>query len=120
MYYLVFAAAMLRPLAMVVIGFKWVFKPPAFLSGGLSYRTAITEKSEEAWYFSHTYCGELWYRFGFFALVISVVLLLVFKNSYQKFVLWLFFAQGAVMCGSIFMIELFLKNLFDEDGNRIR
>ena len=119
MYYLVFAAAMLMPLALVEIGFKWTFKPPAFRSGGLCYRTATTEKSEEAWFFAHSYCGKLWYRFGFFALVISVVLLIVFKESYQKFILWLFFGQGAVMCGSIFIIEIFLKNLFDENGLRI-
>ena len=119
MYYLIFAAALLMPLAMVVTGFKWVFKTPAYLSNGLTSRTAVTEKSEEAWFFAHTYCGKLWYRFGFFALVISAALLLVFKSNYQKFILWLFFAQGAVMCGSIFMIEMFLKNLFDENGHRI-
>ena len=120
MYYLAFAVCMLIPLAMLIMGLKWVMKPPAYLSDGLVYHSSITEKSEEAWLFAHTHCGKLWYRFGFFALVISVVLLIVFKAKYQTLVLWVVFGQAAVMCLSVFMIEIFLKNLFDENGLRIR
>ena len=119
MYYLVFAFSLLLPLAMFIIGLKWYIKPPAFKASGIVYRTEATERSPEIWDFAHKYLAKLWARFGLIFLVITVVLLVVFAESYQKFILWLLCAQALILCVTVFMIEIFLKNLFDENGTRI-
>lgn len=119
MYYLCFVLVLIVPVAMFAIGLRWRLKPPAFKSSGLVFHTATTERSEEIWEFAHIYCGKLWSRFGAMLAVISAVLMVAFSGSYQKFILWLLCAQALVMCITIFIIELFLNNLFDENGTRV-
>ena len=120
MYTLCFVLVLIAPVLMFAIGVYWWVKAPAFGSRGIVYRTALTEKSEEVWYFAHLHCGKLWARFGFFLIVIAVVLMLVFKERYTGFLLWLLGAEMLVLCGCIVLIDVFVKNLFDENGVRIR
>ena len=119
MYYFCFVLLLAVPVAMFVVGIRWRKHPPAFRSGGLVYRTEITEKSPEVWEFAHIHCGKLWSRFGGIFAVISAALMIWLPGSYEKFFLWILGAQMLVMCVTILIIELFLKNLFDENGNRI-
>lgn len=120
MYTVCFVLVLLCPMAMAAVGILWRFKTPAFQSKGLVYRTELTEKSPEVWEFAHIHCGKLWLRFGLILLVISVLLMKFLAGSYQKFILWLLCGQMLVMCITVFMIEILVKNLFDENGVRIR
>ena len=83
------------------------------------YRTAHTEKSPEIWEFTHVYCAKLWTRYGAILGVLSVVFMVVCKATYQKYLLWVLGGQMLVLCVTIFMMEMFTKNLFDEEGRRI-
>lgn len=119
MYYLCFVLALIMPVLMFIIGLRWRLKPPAFQASGFVYSTESTRKSPEIWVFAHVHCGKLWTRFGAILAVISAVLMIVFTDSYQKFFLWLLCGQMLVMCVTVFIIDLFTKNLFDENGTRI-
>ena len=119
MYYACFVLLMLVPVAMTAVGLKWYLNPPAFKTGRLAYRTAVTERSADVWAFAHTHCGKLWVRYGVIFGVITALVMVFLKNHYQTFWLWALGAQMLIMCITIFMIDILCKNLYDEDGVRI-
>ena len=45
--------------------------------------------------------------------------MVVCKQTYQKYLLWLLGGQMLMLCITIFMMEIFIKTLFDEEGHRI-
>ena len=119
MYYVCFAILLVLPLFLIAVGLKWYLKPPAFKTGKLAYRTEVTERSPEVWFFAHTHCGKLWARYGVITGVISVLLMIFLDQVWQGFWLWVLGAQTLLLCVTIFLIDYLSKNLFDEEGRRI-
>lgn len=119
MYGICFALVLLMPLVMLAVGLKWRLKPPAYLTGKLVYRTAYTEKSPEVWAFAHIHFGKLWTRYGVILAVLCGAAMYFLRAKYQTYVLWLLCGQMLVLCVTIFMMELLIKNLYDENGQRI-
>ena len=119
MYGSCFALVLLMPLVMLAVGLKWRLKPPAYLTGKLVYRTAYTEKSPEVWAFAHIHFGKLWTRYGVILAVLCGAAMYFLRAKYQTYVLWLLCGQMLVLCVTIFMMELLIKNLYDENGQRI-
>ena len=119
MYGICFALVLLMPLVMLAVGLKWRLKPPAYLTGKLVYRTAYTEKSPEVWAFAHSHFGKLWTRYGVILAVLCGAAMYFLREKYQTYVLWLLCGQMLVLCVTIFMMELLIKNLYDENGQRI-
>lgn len=119
MYGICFALVLLMPLIMLAVGLKWRLKPPAYLTGKLVYRTAYTEKSPEVWAFAHSHFGKLWTRYGVILAVLCGAAMYFLREKYQTYVLWLLCGQMLVLCVTIFMMELLIKNLYDENGQRI-
>ena len=119
MYGICFALVLLMPLVMLAVGLKWRLKPPAYLTGKLVYRTAYTEKSPEVWAFAHVHFGKLWTRYGVILAVLCGAAMYFLRAKYQTYVLWLLCGQMLVLCVTIFMMELLIKNLYDENGQRI-
>ena len=119
MYGICFALVMLMPLVMLAVGLKWRLKPPAYLTGKLVYRTAYTEKSPEVWAFAHSHFGKLWTRYGAILAVLCGAAMYFLRAKYQTYVLWLLCGEMLVLCVTIFMMELLIKNLYDENGRRI-
>ena len=119
MYYVCFAVLLVLPLFLIAVGLKWYLKPPAFKTGKLAYRTEVTERSPEVWFFAHTHCGKLWARYGVITGVISVLLMVFLDQRWQGFWLWVLGAQTLLLCVTIFLIDYLSKNLFDEEGRRI-
>ena len=120
MYELCFALVLLMPLVMLAVGLKWRLKPPAYLTGKLVYRTAYTEKSPEVWFFAHIHFGKLWTRYGVILAVLCGAAMYFLRAKYQTYLLWLLCGQMLVLCITVFMMELLIKNLFDENGQRIQ
>ena len=119
MYYVCFAVLLVLPLFLTVVGLKWYLSPPAFKTGTLVYRTEVTERSPEVWFFAHTHCGKLWVRYGVILGVISALLMIFLDQRWQGFWLWVLGAQTLMLCVTIFLIDYLSKNLFDEEGRRI-
>ncbi|MBO5346760.1 MAG: SdpI family protein [Lachnospiraceae bacterium] len=113
---------MLLPTTM--LGFGWIFlhKAPKSINWAYGYRTAMSTKNQDTWDFAHQYAGKLWFKWGKWLLVISVVVMLLLIGQSEAIIS----AVGGVLC----MVELVplvyvivpteraLKQTFDSKGNR--
>lgn len=115
MYEIYFSIVMLAPAAMLIVGLMWKISPPPYQSKGLAYSTEITRKNSDAWAAAHRHCARLWMRTGIISGGASAFLMILFKENYSVFWMWLIVGQMALFCVSVFMIDLLLKNQFDGD-----
>ncbi len=118
MYILAFLLALVTPLAMFFIGLRWLKKTPTH-DDFLSYRSELAMQSEACWQFAHQYISKLWVRVGLITAIITVILMVVFAESYTKFLVWLPVGQMLFLCGTVFFVDSIMKAVFDEKGNRI-
>ena len=115
MYIFYFALVMLAPVAMVIVGLMWKISPPPYQAKGLAYSTELTRKDPDAWTAAHRHCARLWMRTGIISGGASAFLMVLFRESYSSFWMWLIVGQMALFCVSVFMIDLLLKNTFEKD-----
>ena len=115
MYGLCFAVVLLAPAAMLLVGLLWKISPPPYRSKGLAYSTELTQRDPDAWKLAHRHCARLWLRIGLISGVASTALLLLFRENYDAFWVWLIVGQMALFCVSVFMIDILLKSKFGGD-----
>ncbi len=120
MYIFYFALVMLSPAAMLIVGLMWKISPPPYQAKGLAYSTELTRSNPKAWAAAHRHCARLWTRTGVVSGAASVFLMVLFKENYSTFWMWLIVGQMALFCVSVFMIDLLLKNTFSEDNSEKR
>ena len=120
MYIFYFALVMLSTAAMVIVGLMWKISPPPYQAKGLAYSTELTRKNPEAWTAAHRHCARLWTRTGLVSGAASAFLMVLFKENYPAFWMWLIAGQMALFCVSVFMIDLLLKNTFSDENNEKR
>lgn len=113
---------MLMPVLM--LGFGWVFlhKPPKTINWGYGYRTTMSMKNQDTWDFAHQYAGKLWFKWGKWLLIISVVTMLLVIGRSEEVI--------GTVGGALCLVELVplvyvivpteraLKQTFDSKGNR--
>ena len=118
----VFCLAMdlLIPAMMLLLGRRFLTKPPRTINGTYGYRTRRSMKSQAAWDFAHRTCGRLWSRLGLVMLPLSALVMLPVLGADTGTVgLWcgtVVLVQTAVLLGSIFPVERALKKEFDQFG----
>ena len=115
MYPFYFVVVMLAPAAMLIVGLMWKVSPPPYQSKGLAYSTELTRKKPEAWAAAHRHCARMWMRTGIVSGGASAFLMVLFRENYSAFWMWLIVGQMVLFCVSVFMIDLLLKNTFSED-----
>ena len=115
MYAACFILAMLPPALMLCVGIMWKVSPPKMNGKGLAYRTALSTRSEETWNFAHRHCSKLWIVLG----LVSALLMWFLREQYLNFILWLLAGQMVFFCLSAFLVDLLLKNGFDDHGNKL-
>ena len=120
----VFCLAMdlLIPAVMLLLGRRFLTKPPRTINGTYGYRTRRSMKSQAAWDFAHRTCGRLWSRLGMVLLPLSALVMLpVLGADTGTAGLWcgaVVLVQTAVLLGSIFPVERALKKEFDQFGKK--
>lgn len=121
-WFFMLAMVLLTPVFMIVLGLKFMKKPPAEINGLFGYRSTRSMKSEEAWRFAHALCGKLWYRIGFALVPLSLAAMLLAYGAPEKNVAIAgsaaLIAQMIAMTGSILPVERALKKNFDSRGRR--
>lgn len=115
MYPVYFVVVMLAPAAMLLVGVLWKISPPPYQSNGLAYSTELTRKDPDAWSMAHRHCARLWTRIGIISGAASAALMILFKEQYSSFWVWVIVGQMVLFCVSVFMIDLLLKNIFADD-----
>lgn len=117
MYPFYFVVVMLAPAAMLIVGLMWKISPPPYQAKGLAYSTELTRKDPEAWAAAHRYCARMWMRTGIVSGGASAFLMVLFRENYSAFWMWLIVGQMILFCVSVFMIDLLLKNTFSEKND---
>ena len=113
---------LLIPVTMV--GFGWVFlhKAPKTINWAYGYRTSMSTKSQDTWDFAHQYMGKLWFQWGKWLLIVSIIVMLfVFgkdKDTIGNVGMVLCFVQMIPLLLAILPTEKALKKNFDANGRR--
>ena len=124
MEFWIFMLIMNMLLPATMLGFGWIFlhKAPKSINWAYGYRTAMSTQNQDTWDFAHQYAGKLWFKWGKWLLVISVVVMLLLIGQSEAMI----GTVGGVLC----MVELVplvyviiptekaLKQTFDSKGNR--
>ena len=121
-WFYMLAAELVLPLAMALLGRRFLTHPPGDMEGTWGYRTARSVKNRETWDFAHRYIGRLWVRLGLVLLPLSLLPLLFVIGKDTDTV----GIAGAAVClaqlipllGSILSAERALKRTFDGTGRR--
>lgn len=61
----------------------------------------------------------MWVRIGIISGIIASVLMVVLKDNYTTYLLWIVGGEMVFLCISAFLVDLALKNGFDENGKRL-
>ena len=120
-WWFIFLCDLLVPVIMFIGGIIMSRHCPSHINGLLGYRTARSMKNMETWKFAHEYCGRLWRKVGFIALVMTVLVHLPFYHSNEDVIgilsLVVVCVQIILLIVPIFSTEKALDRKFREEEN---
>lgn len=110
------------PLIVITLGKYYSNNAPKNINNIVGYRTSLSMKNKETWEFAHNYCGKLWFKMGWYMLLLSIIAMISVVNGGEKDVSLV----GAAVCIietiaiviSVFIVEKALKDNFDNNGIR--
>lgn len=112
----------LIPGTMVIFGLIWQKGPPKTINCVYGYRTNWSMKSQESWNFAHRYAGTIWLYSGVPLLIVSIVLLVIFRSDNKDELAITALVINAIQLVCIFLpiipTEIALKKRFDEEGKQ--
>ncbi len=113
---------LLIPAIMLGAGKLFTKNTPKDINWIIGYRTTMSMKNEDTWAFAHKVAGVFWWKWGWVALVITVVGMLLLLGRSVELVstagCFLMFAQLIPVFAVIPHTEKALHNTFDKDGKR--
>ena len=113
---------LLIPAIMLGAGKLFTKNTPKDINWIIGYRTTMSMKNEDTWAFAHKVAGAFWWKWGWVALVITVVGMLLLLDRSVELVSTagciLMFAQLIPVIAVIPHTEKALRNTFDKDGKR--
>lgn len=109
-------------LSLTMIGFGALFvkSPPSEINDGFGYRTSMSSKNEETWDFAHRYSGKIWIYLGIVNIILSSIMLIIFKNSSKidDIVQYIMYGEIVLLVLVIPITEVKLRKVFDKNGDR--
>ena len=113
---------LLIPAIMLGAGKLFSKDAPKDINWIFGYRTTMSRKNEDTWAFAHKVAGAFWRKWGWVALVITVVGMLLLLGRSVELVSTagcvLMFLQMVPVIAVIPHTEKTLHNTFDKDGKR--
>lgn len=116
MYISLMITVCLIPITIMGFGLLWKKHPPQSINWIYGYRTRMSMKNEETWKFAHLYHGQVWFWGGTILFVISLIIMILFRENHEKISVWIIFIQLAIMILSVIPTEIALRRRFDRDG----
>ena len=122
-WFIMLIAGEIIPFILYKFGKLYLTNPPEDRKSPLRCRAVNAGKSDETWHFAHRLCGELWYKAGFYLLMlVALVMILVIGQEAYKvkntfFVILAF--ELFTIVRSIFVLHKRMHKEFDEEGNRL-
>ena len=113
---------LLIPVIMLGAGKLFSKNTPKDINWIFGYRTTMSMKNEDTWYFAHRVAGTFWWKWGWITLAITVVAMLLILNKSNEVIsvvgCIVMFAQMIPLIAVIPHTEKALRNTFDKNGNR--
>jgi len=113
---------LLIPVIMLGAGKLFSKDSPKDINWIFGYRTTMSMKNEDAWSFAHKVAGAFWWKWGWVALVVTTITMLVLIGQSVELVssagCILMFLQLIPLIAVIPHTEKALRNVFDKNGNR--
>ena len=113
---------LLIPAIMLGAGKLFSKNTPKDINWIFGYRTTMSMKNEDTWYFAHRVAGAFWWKWGWTTLAITVVAMLLILNKSNEVIsvvgCIVMFAQMIPLIAVIPHTEKALRNTFDKAGNR--
>ena len=113
---------LLIPAILLSAGKLFLKKAPKDINWIFGYRTTMSMKNEDTWYFAHNVAGAFWLKWGWITLAITVVTMLLILNKSDEVIsvvgCIILFAQMIPLIAVIPHTEKALHNTFDKDGTR--
>lgn len=111
---------LLIPGTMIIFGLIWQKWPPKTINCIYGYRTKRSMKSQESWNFAHRYAGTIWLYSGVPLLIVSIVLLVIFRSDNKDELAITALIINGIQLVYIFLpiipTEIALKERFDEEN----
>lgn len=107
----------LIPVTMIIFGILWKSHPPKSINWAYGYRTSMSMKNNETWKFAHAHNAKIWRWVGTIWLIISIVVMFLFKDNYEVISIRITFIGLAIMILSLIPTEMALRKRFDKNGN---
>ena len=122
---LIFEFAGVFVVPIVFLAFGWLFTHghyPKHPNGAYGYRTTRSMKNDETWAFAQEYWGRLSWRFGWWFLMLSLLVAVILQTQPVRqhgiYVGAWISVQAVLTLATIIPVERALKNTFDEFGHR--
>ena len=113
--------AMLLPITMIAVGAWYFFHTPTELNHWSGYRTPMSMKSPQTWFFAQKMIGRLWFPAGMLMTPLTLNLMLLLPDgteaSVESAVMLVITLQTVILLGTIVIVEILLYKHFDKNGN---
>ena len=113
---------LLIPAIMLGAGKLFLKKAPKDINWIFGYRTTMSMKNGDTWAFAHKVAGAFWWKWGWVALVVTTITMLVLIGQSVELVssagCILMFLQLIPLIAVIPHTEKSLHSVFDKNGNR--
>lgn len=120
MFIFFLSVLLLIPGTMIIFGLIWQKWPPKTINCIYGYRTKQSMKSQESWKFAHRYAGTIWLYSGVPLLIVSIVLLVIFRSDIKDELAITALIINGIQLVCIFLpiipTEIALKERFDEES----
>ena len=121
-WFFILLCDLLIPITMIFFGYVLKEKPPKEINGVYGYRSSRSRKNKDTWHFANTYCGKVWWDYGwimlFGTIVVHLPLVAADADTISLFVISTTVIQMTWMICSVFSVEKALKREFDDNGVR--
>lgn len=122
MFFFFLIVLLLIPGTMIVFGLIWQKWTPKTINCIYGYRTKRSMKSQESWNLAHRYAGTIWLYSGVPLLIVSILLLVIFRSDNKDELAITALIINAIQLVGVFLpiipTEIALKKKFDEEGKQ--
>lgn len=113
------------PLLILIFGVLMIVRPPRDVKTIVAYRSTMSLKNRDTWYFAHAVCGKLWCVLGVLLLLLSALAQFLILRTGNETLLTistiaLAVIQTLALIGTLPIVERRLKKAFHSNGRRRR
>lgn len=117
-FWITFIFSLILTGSMIGFGYLFIKRPPKQINSFFGYRTSMSSKNNETWKYAHKYAGKVWLWEGIITLIISLILIFIYKDSpsFEKIAISVEVGIMIIILSVIPITEVALRKKFDKHG----